>query len=141
MEILYVIIALHAENKQAFTAELSALFPFATMDYVVHKDDSLLLLSVNIDEICWTNFDLSVLFLEDKIISFSRKHPYLKVGVINKIGQLHTCFYDGYIMKNKQIIFEYAELYQGYVPVLKQLLGQSDDTSLTVFDVIFSKQY
>ena len=140
MEILYVIIALHAENKQAFTAELSALFPFATMDYVLHKDDSLLLLTVNLDEICWTNFDISVLFLEDKITSFSRKHPYLKVGVINKIGQLGTCFYDGYIMKNKQIVFEYAALYQGYAPILKQLLEQSDDAPLAVFDAIFSKQ-
>lgn len=140
MEILYVIIALHAENKQAFTAELSALFPFATIEYVAYEENSLLLLSINIDEICWTDFDFSVFFLEDKIASFSRNHPYLKIGVINKIGQVDMCFYDSYILKNKQIVFEYAELYKGYAPVLKQLLEQSDDAPFAVFDAIFSKQ-
>ncbi|WP_158962850.1 hypothetical protein [Myroides fluvii] len=141
MEILYVVIVLHAENKQAFTDELNVLFPFATMEVVAYEGNSLLLLSVNVDEICWTGFNVSVFFLEDKIASFSRKHPYLKIGVVNKIGQTHLCFYDGYIMKNKQIVFEYAELYKGYVPLLKQLLEQNDDRPLPIFDAIFTKEY
>lgn len=139
MEILYVIIVLHAENKQAFTIELKTLFPFATIEYVAYEENSLLLLSINIDEICWTDFDFSVFFLEDKITSFSRNHPYLKIGVINKIGQVDMCFYDSYILKNKQIVFEYAELYKGYIPLLKELLGQNDDRPLAVFDAIFTQ--
>lgn len=138
MEVLYIVIALHAENKQAFTAELSHLFPFATLELVEDKEESLLLLSMAIDEICWTNFNGSVFFLEENIALFSRKHPYLKIGVLNKIGQLHLCFYEGYIMKNRQIIFEYAGLQQGYQPLLTQLLEQYDERQTPIFTALFS---
>ncbi len=139
MEILYVIIVLHAENKQAFTDELKILFPFASMKFVDCQEETLLLLTINIDEICWTNFDVSVLFLDEKIAGFSRIHPYLKVGVITKIGQLNTFFYDGYIMKNKQIVFEHGELHDGYIPLLKQLLTNVEELPDPVFDLIFSQ--
>ncbi|MGS4344946.1 hypothetical protein ACKUSY_04920 [Myroides odoratus] len=138
MEVLYIVIALHAENKQAFTAELSALFPFASLELVEDKEEPLLLLSMGIDEICWTNFNGSVFFLEENIELFSRKHPYLKIGVLNKIGQMQTCFYEGYIMKNRQIIFEYAGLQQGYQPLLKQLLKQYDEAKTSIFATLFS---
>ncbi|WP_410880771.1 hypothetical protein [Myroides sp. DW712] len=138
MEVLYIVIALHAENKQAFTAELCALFPFAFLDFVEDKEEPLLLLSMGIDEICWTNFNGSVFFLEENIALFSRKHPYLKIGVLNKIGQMQTCFYEGYIMKNRQIIFEYAGLQQGYQPLLKQLLKQYDEAQASIFATLFS---
>ena len=138
MEVLYIVIALHTENKQAFTAELSALFPFASLELVEDKEEPLLLLSMGIDEICWTNFNDSVFFLEENIALFSRKHPYLKIGVLNKIGQMETCFYEGYIMKNRQIIFEYAGLQQGYQPLLKQLLKQYDEAQTSIFATLFS---
>ncbi|MGG5507566.1 MULTISPECIES: hypothetical protein [unclassified Myroides] len=140
MEILYVIIALHAENKQAFTDELKILFPFASIELVDFQQESLLLVTINIDEICWTNFDVSVLFLDEKTAVFSRKHPYLKVGVISKIGQWNTFFYDGYILKNKQVVFEHGGLYDGYVPLLKQLLTNGEDFSDSVFDSFFSRR-
>lgn len=141
MEILYIVIALHVENKQAFTEELIILFPFAHFEFVTMDEDCLLVVSVNIDELndCWANFEAPVLFLEDRVALFSRKHPYLEIGVVNKIGQLQTCFYDGYIMKNKQIVFEHAGLYTGYIPLFKQLLGKHEDEQLVIFNSIFTR--
>lgn len=138
MEILYIVIALHVENEQAFTDELTTLFPFACIEFITMDEDSLLVLSVNIDELhdCWINFAAPVLFLDDRVALFSRKHPYLKVGVLNKIGKLQTCFYDGYIMKNKQIVFEHAGLYTGYIPLFKHLLGRYEDEQLALFKSI-----
>jgi|GEM_PF-2577144 len=138
MEVLYVVIVLHAENKQAFTAELSALFPFARMEFLGDKKEPLLLLSINIDEICWTDFEGSVFFLEENIAQFSRKHPYLKIGVINRIGQSQLFFYEGFIMKNRQIIFEQKGLQQGYQLLLKELLSQYDDLQAPIFATLFS---
>lgn len=140
MEVLYIILLLHEENQQAFTSELRRLFPFGTVEFVSHHEETLLLVSINIDEICWTNFDVSILFLEDKITAFSHRHPYLQIGVLNKIGQWQTCFYDGYIIKNRQIIFEHAELYQGYVPLLKRLLNSNKSVQEDVFTALFTKE-
>ncbi|MBB1150119.1 hypothetical protein H4K35_08250 [Myroides sp. NP-2] len=140
MESLYIILVLHAENQQAFTSELRTLFPFGTIKFVAHQKDTLLLVSIDMEEICWTNFDVSVLFLEDKIAAFSHKHPYLKIGVLNKIGHWQMCFYDGYIMKNRQIIFEHAELYQGHAPLLKQLLNSNEVAQEDVFTTFFAKE-
>lgn len=140
MEVLYIILVLHDENQQAFTSELHALFPFGRIAFVSHHEETLLLVSINIDEICWTNFDVSVLFLEDKIAKFSHKHPYLQIGVVNKIGQWQTYFYDGYIIKNRQIIFEHAELYQGHVPLLKRLLNLNENVKEDFFTAVFTKE-
>jgi len=140
MEILYNIIVLHVENEQAFTEELLTLFPFGTLDFVHTNQESLLVLSVNMDELHedWSSFDTPVLFLDDSVSLFSHKHPYLKIGVVNKIGPRQTCFFDGYIMKNKQIVFEHASLYTGYIPLFKQLLNQYDEEQLVGFYSIFS---
>ena len=140
MEILYMVIALHAENQQAFTAELMLLFPFATIEFVDYEGENLLFLSVDVDEIGWTGFDVSVLFLDDKIAEFSRKHPYLKVGVINKIGQFPTFFYDGYIIKNKQVVFEYAGVDRGYIPLVQQLSLREVGGQDVFFDSIFTRR-
>lgn len=139
MENLYLVIVLHVENQQAFTAELNTLFPFGTMDFVSYNDDTLLFMTIDIEEICWTNFDVSVLFLDQNIALFSHKHPYLRIGVINKIGQHQNCFYDSYIIKNKQIIFEHAELNRGYVVVLKQLLESKEEIQEAVFLPFFQR--
>ncbi len=131
MEFLYIVISLNEANKEAFSSELTDLFPSFEKKKLHCANNVVLLCWVNLEEKSkdWTYAIEHTVFIDENVKMFSRKHPYLSIGVINKLGEQNTVFYDGYIIKNKNIIFEYANINDGYIPLLHRLIDNYDETN------------
>lgn len=124
MDFLYIVISLNEENKEAFSSELMELFPSFKQRKLNCADSVVLLCWVNLEEKSeeWYYTREHIAFIDERVKAFSRKHPYLSIGVINKLGERNTVFYDGYVIKNKNIIYEYANINDGYIPLLHRLI-------------------
>ncbi|MEK6494109.1 hypothetical protein [Myroides odoratimimus] len=131
MEMSYIVVPLVDCNENAFNHELSMLFPSSNIVNVLCHQKQFLVVYRDIDTLIHEVKDVSA--YDNGIESFSRRHPYLDIAVLQVLGKEKTCFYDGFIMKNKKKIKEHSGMHNAYIPLLKHFIPEFDGSDLTIF--------
>lgn len=134
MEVSYLIVPLVKGGENTFNQELSKLFPFGKMKVLNVHNQLLLTLYFEIDNL----LDLGVcneeqlLQTEEIVHSFSRKHPYLKLLYLH-ITCGGVCFYEGYLLKNRNKLMEKSGLDDSYLPLIQELVPAYEERNFEPF--------
>lgn len=142
MEVSYLIIPLVEGNENAFNLELKKLFPYGIMKTLLVNEQLLLALYFDIDyllelEVC--NED-ELYQMEEEILAFARKHPYLKVLHLHITGGEGIYFYEGYILKNRKKYLKKSGLDDAFLPLFQELIPSFKERSFEPFITSFSDE-
>lgn len=135
MEISYVIIPLVESNENAFNLELKKLFPFGIMKKLLVEGQLLLAIYFDIDYLLDSQTcSEGELYLIDEIVQgFGRKHPYLKVLNLHITCGGDICFYEGYVLKNRNKYLKNSGLDNAFLPLVQELIPSFEERSFEPF--------
>ncbi|EPH13805.1 hypothetical protein VSP10_10310 [Myroides odoratimimus] len=138
MEMSYIVVPLVDCNENAFNQELSKLFPMSNIVHVVCHQKQFLVVYRDIDTpVTGAKGVKEVCEYDNGIESFSKRHPYLDIAVLQVLGEEKNCFYDGFIMKNKKKIKEHSGMHNAYIPILQYFMPDYDGSDLSIFSSNF----
>lgn len=134
MEVSYLIIPLVKGGENTFNQELTKLFPFGKMKVINVHNQLLLTLYFDIDNLLNVGIcnEEQLLQTEEIIHSFSRKHPYLKLLYLHITGG-SVCFYEGYLLKNRNKLMEKSGLEDSYLPLIQALVPVYEERTFEPF--------
>ncbi len=142
MEISYLIIPLVRGNENAFNLELKKLFPFGIMKTLMVNNQLLLALYFDVDYL----LDLKVCSeeelyqMEEEVLIFAKKHPYLKVLYLHITGAGGVYFYEGYVVKNKNKYLEKSGVGNAFLPLVQELVPSFDERCFEPFISSFAEE-
>ncbi|MHC5202452.1 macro domain-containing protein [Myroides sp. LJL119] len=124
MEVSYLIFAVNPQNPQEFIEELHNKFPFSVIKFLSLNNRKLLVLFNNINfllkyRICC---EQKAYQMEDTVMEFARKYPYLKLMYVYFLGNQSVGYYEGFVLKNKTKLAEAGGLNDSYKVLLKQII-------------------
>lgn len=126
MEVFYVIIPVSSQNEMAFNTELLKLFPYGKLKFMHLHEQKILVVFKDVEKLVTEQHcsEEAAYDIDGKVDLFSRNHPYLKIAVVEMIGDNSNKFFQGYVVRNKKKLITHSNLNDGHIPILKEVFPE-----------------
>ena len=125
MNIVNIIIEMKDETDNDFIHILKEKFPLFNVK-MFSKDFNGIIGQAYLDDI-YTNDDeeyekiLGEIYIENKLINFSKIYPNKIIGYIEMDCHGGLCLYEGFVVKNGELIFRQEYKNNGHIDILKRI--------------------